>query len=463
MHRSDVQSPIGVAVQNPTALKTNQNRIWWLLALLLLIVNLLAWQRLRLADWLCEMVTMQSDQSDYTQQRLWLDRIERVSPHSAQLALHRARLARFEGDFEKARAELRRARYLGGDPQLADREEWLLLAQSGRIAVAEPELARLLEEGSGEVPEICLAYATGYIRVRNFPAALTLLRGMLQDYPGDARAHAWSGQVYAEIKDVDNAEKSFRTALQLEPENALAALGLGQLLVDSKEFEAAVPYFQTAMQVAQYAPAAASGLAVCWQSLSQPEKAEAILVEALSRFPNDYRLLVEFANLLNERGDFDKAIELLQPEIDHGTLRREIRYAYAIALRSKGRIEEATGHFEYAAEAARMIVDAKAKAPLAADDPRNAELRSAIGAQHLQYGNEEEGLIWLHSALEQQPSLQSAHRSLARHYLAKSQREAKYLGIAQRHLALAGPEFRTSGTPASRTEAPAAAPVSPLP
>lgn len=463
MHRSDVQSPIGVAVQNPAATETSQKRAWWLLALLLLMINLLAWQRLRLADWLCGMVTMQSDQPDYTQQRLWLDRIARVSPHSSQLALHRARLARFEGDFDEARAELRRARYLGSDPLLADREEWLLLAQSGRIAAAEPELGRLLEEGNSDVPEICLAYATGYIRVRNFPAALTLLQGMLQDYPGDARAHAWSGQVYAEIKDVANAEKSFRAALQLQPENALAALGLGQLLVDSKEFEAALPHFQTALQVAQYAPAAASGLAVCWQSLSQPGKAEAVLVDALAKFPNDYRLLTEFANLLNERGDFDKAIELLQPEIDHGTLRREIRYAYAIALRSQGRIEEATGHFEYAAEAARMIVDAKAKAPLASEDPSNAELRSSIGAQHLQYGNEEEGLIWLHSALEQQPNLQTAHRSLARHYLAKSQREAKYLGIAQRHLALAGPEFRTSGAPSSRTEPSAAAPVGPMP
>jgi tetratricopeptide (TPR) repeat protein len=440
----------------PSPTKRNSSRrVWWLLVVLFLLLNGIAWQRVKIAGWVSQMAASKLAQGDAVDAKKWLAYAEKISPQSPLVELRHAQLSRLQGDFDAARKHLQRAKYAGADATMSDREEWLGFAQSGRMSVAEPELGRLMNEANGEEPEICLAYSLGYIRVRNFPAALTLLDAWARDYPQDPRAHAWLGQVYAELQRSADAETAFRQALTLDPVYPLAGLGLGQLLINSKQTEEAIPFLQIALDDPEFGAAAAAGIAACYQSLSRSEDAAAVLDKSLAKFPNDHRILVELANLLAEKGEYAAAIEKLQPSIDAGTKRREIRYAYATALRGVGRIEEATVHFDYAAEAAQQIAAANTRAATAATDPKNAQLRLDVGLTHLKYGNSEDGLTWIHSALELQPDLKEAHRALADYYQSRGFEDAKFLSLAQRHRAIAGPQ------PTNHTQVPNTVPQAP--
>lgn len=420
--------------------RPSSRRLWWLIAVLMILLNVAAWQRKSIARWIGHLAMTRAEKGDEQGAREYLEIAETVSRHAPESQLWLARLERRNGDFGAARQHLQRARYLGIDAERADREEWLAVAQSGRMRLAEPELARLLETAEGDVPEICQAYALGYMRLRDFASALALLGGWAEEYPSDARPHAWIGQIQLELNATAEAEAAFRRALELDPANASAAFGLGQLLADAKRPAEAIPFFRIAVEDEDVGAAAAAGLAAGLQSQNQIADAASALDRALERFPSDHRLLVKKADLFIEKGQYAEAEGLLRPQVDAGSRRRELRYAYAMALRGLGRADEAAEHFAYATEAAEKIAAANQRIVKVSDEPKNAQLRYEIGAAHLQYGNAEDGLLWLHGALEIEPDHRAAHRDLAEYYQAKTSEDPRFISLAQRHRALAGPQ-----------------------
>jgi tetratricopeptide (TPR) repeat protein len=198
-----------------------------------------------------------------------------------------------------------------------------------------------------------------------------------------------------------------------------------------------MPLFEVAANTERFGAAGSVGLASCLQANSRVGQAEEVLRDALARFPDDYRVLVEAANLSNEQGEYSKAESLLEKEIALGSNRREVRYAYAVALRGLGRVDEARVHFDYSAEAATQTAEANRRAADVASRPNDARLRFEIGNIHLRYGNIEDGLIWIHSALEISPDLSHAHDSLARYYESQISRDPRYIPLARKHRLLA--------------------------
>lgn len=423
--------------------RPSSSRLWWLIALLLVVLNILAWQRKSIAGWVGRLAMARASQDHREAANRYLGLADRISHDVPEVALASARLHRRQGDMVGFGRQLRRAQYLGIPAELADRERVLAAAQSGQMSVAGPRLLSLLETAGGDAAEICEAYAKGYMRTRDFQAALTLLDGWATDFPKDARPHAWIGQIQAELRATEAAEAAFRRALELDPTNASAALGLGQLLVDLKRHADAAPLFRIAIADPAVGAAAAVGLANCLQTQSQVDAAAEVLNSALLRFPGDYRLLVEQANLEIEQGRFAEAEAALKPEIDAKSRRREIRYAYAMALRGLGKTDEATQHFDYAAEAANQTAVANRRVGEVVADPDNAELRYEIGETQLRYGNIEDGLMWLQSVLDIDPNHRPTHGALAEYYESEVFRNPRMIALAQRHRLLAGPATRS--------------------
>jgi tetratricopeptide (TPR) repeat protein len=412
-------------------------RLWWLLVLLLLLVNVVAWQRKPIAGWLGQLAFHRAG-SDPSRAQQYITIAQWLSKQSPQVALARARLRRHQTDLDEFRRELQRARYLGIDSELAEREQWLALAQSGNMSVAGPQLVNLLETGGGEEAEISEAFAVGYMRMRDYASALALLGAWANELPNDARPHAWIGQIKSELRASEEAEKAFREALRLDPENAAAALGLGQLLLDLKRSDEAIDFFRIAVSDDEVGASASAGLASALQAQSRPQEAAEVLEVGLNRFPDDYRLLAQKADGLVEQGEYAAAEQLLKSEIESGSRRRELRYTYAVALRGIGRVDEAAEHFAYANEAAERIAAANLRIADVTSDPTNAELRYEIGYAHLTYGNIEDGLMWLRGALEIDPKHHASHRALAEYYSTKTRQHPRYIGLAQRHRIAAG-------------------------
>lgn len=418
-------------------------RLWWLLVVLLVLSNILAWQRKPIASWLGQLALARAG-SDPTQAQQFITVAGWFSTQAPEVALARARLHRHAADLDAFRRELSRARHLGIAADLAERERWLALAQSGQMSTAGSQLLNLLETGGGEEAEISEAFAIGYMRMRDYAAALALLGAWAEELPEDARPHAWIGQIKSELRASDEAEAAFRQALRLDSNNAPAALGLGQLLLDLKRSDEAIEFFRIAVSDDSVGAAASAGLASALQSQSRSEEAAEVLELALERFPDDYRLLAQKADGLVEQGKYSIAEQLLRPEIESGTRRRELRYTYAVALRGVGRLDDAAEHFAYANEAAERIAAANLRIADVAADPTNADLRYEIGHAHLTYGNIEDGLIWLRGALEIDPKHIASHRALAEYFGAISAQHPRYSGLAQRHRIAAGPQPDTS-------------------
>jgi predicted Zn-dependent protease len=307
----------------------------------------------------------------------------------------------------------------------------------------------LLEKAGNEAGEICEAYAKGYMRIRDFNSAISLLEGWANEIPNDARPYAWIGQIQAELQASEPAETAFRKALSIDPANAQAALGLGQLMVDLKKPADSIPFFKIALASKSLGPAAAVGLAGSLQAESRIEEAVQVLNQASERFPNDYRLLVEKANLDIEQGRYAEAEELLRDDVKSGSKRREIRYAYALALRGLGKVEDSVPHFEYAAEAAKETSTANRKVREVADQPDNLQLRYEIGAAHLRYGNTEDGMMWLQSVLNIDPKHQPTHLALAEYYETQVRQNTKAIGLAQQHRIWGGPSPRAEAASAN--------------
>lgn len=409
------------------------NRIWWLVVVLLVFLNFSVWQRKLIADWLGQHAASfaSMDRVRASETLIQLARfLDRESP-CAMVAS--ARIQRRKGDLLGFGRDLRRAKFLGALPKEIQLEKALAVAESGQMGTARPLLLELLETAGGNESEIYESYAKGYMRLRDYNAAIGLLEAWARDFPKDARAHAWTGQVYSELDLVNEAEKAFRRALEFDSANGQASLGLAELLLEQKNPIAAMPLFEVAANTERFGAAGSVGLASCLQADSRVGQAEVVLRNALARFPNDYRVLVGAANLLNERGAYSEAESLLESEIAFGSNRREVRYAYAVALRGMGRIDEARVHFNYSAESATQTAEANRRAADVASRPNDARLRFEIGNIHLRYGNIEDGLIWLHSALELSPDLSEAHESLAQYYESQILRDPRLIPLARKH------------------------------
>jgi tetratricopeptide (TPR) repeat protein len=150
-------------------------------------------------------------------------------------------------------------------------------------------------------------------------------------------------------------------------------------------------------------------------------------------------LVVERASIAVQRGEYATAEALLKPLIDAGNRRREVHYTYATAVRSLDRAEEAAEHFDYASQAAKATADANLRVEEVAGDPYNAELRYEIGDAHLRFGNIEDGLMWLKSALQIDAMHRPSHASLADYYEERIGQNPRFIRLAQRHRALGGP------------------------
>ncbi len=420
-----------------TGRKSSGARIWWMLVVLMILMNLTLWQRPLIAGWLGARALKSASNDDSGAALQYIEWSRFVWRQSPEAAMAEARLARRASKLDEFARQLKRAQYLGIPEERAEREAYLASAQAGQLRLVEGKLSELIETSGSDGPQICEAFAQGYIRMRDYNSALTLLKAWATDYPSDARPYAWIGLINAELQTNEAAEDAFRKALLLDKKNARAAQGLGTLLLELKRPSEAIPYLQTAVENQAVGPEAVVGLASSLQAMSKAEEALAVLEKGSKRFPQNYGILGATADAYIKEGKYGEAEKMLASKIKAGTRRRELRYFYAIALRGLGRTDEAAGHFAYAAEANDKIIEANHRIAQVSERSDDADLRYSIGDTHLRFGNIEDGLMWLNSALEIDPNHRLSHLSLADYYQQNTAENANFIMLAQQHRALA--------------------------
>lgn len=363
----------------------------------------------------------------------WLERAKRISPGNAQTEFLLARLARKRGLQNDTRKHLQTAWELGYSKEAIEREQWLALAQSGQMTLAEQHLAEMLTDPRGDGAEICEAFTVGYLKNRDETKARQLIEVWKADFPNDAQPHYFEGMIFQEVTNWKQAIACYQGALERQPDHAPAALALGECLSAAKRPTEALSAFETAAAHAVDNRAALVGKAKCLQALERHQQARTLLEGIVADSPNHVEASLELAQLELAEGNYAAALQLVEPLSEKHPRNHDLQYVYAVALRNNGQIEAAKPIFEKVTKAQDQLVRAvnlaeKIEGP-------DIDERMQIGKIHYEFGNRQEGVMWLLSVLNYEPQHPEANRLLAEYYETKSNEDATYGRLAKKHRA----------------------------
>jgi Tfp pilus assembly protein PilF len=287
--------------------------------------------------------------------------------------------------------------------------------------------------------EICEAFVTGYIRTYRLNDAERLLIAWLKDSPNQPRALLLRAKLQIDLQNWKSAEKDLRHILSEVPKQAEAADLLAGVLLKQKAPEAALSVLPVAIADPSTSLSARLRQAECYQILGDDPAAEKVLLSVVQEHPDTVQAHLKLGTLKSDAGNFEAAVDELEKALRLAPQSPDVRYALAIALRGAGKDAEAKEHFEYSTRAQEAIARAMNLRDKVLQNPGDAELRCQIGTLLLDHGQTDRGLVWLHSAIEVNPRLTSAHERLADYYASREGESDEFAKLAAAHRKLATP------------------------
>lgn len=385
---------------------------------------------------------------NYRAAESWLAWADRLRGDRATLELLRARIARQRGDTAAMAIQLERATSSGVAAELVTREGWLAAAQTGRLREVEPELKAWLADPGEEGAAICDAYCNGLTAQGRLEEAQWLLDAWQTGFPDDPEPHVKRGRIAEHALAYEGAEREYRQALEKRPGYPPALYALARLLIEQKRSAEALPRFRAcASEEPITAFAAELGVVMCLRTLGQNEEARA-LAERLVDVPQATRqaafalvgfplegdpAALERGRLAAAERDVVTAERWLRQAVERDPYNLDARFAWATALRSLGKQEEAAAEFEQVSLVRKELAKTEAFRTRLMQQPDDVESRYQIGLVYLRYQSPRLGLYWLQTALAYDPHHQPTHQALAEYYEAHQAEQPSYRNLAQHH------------------------------
>ena len=375
------------------------------------------------------------DQQEFERGLWWLEWANQISPTNPTTEFLKARVSRKKGEMREVGVHLQRAVALGYPAELANREQWLALAQSGQMREAETHYGTLLTDARGEEGEICEAFVIGYCKLRHFDKAVQLLGAWVADLPNDPQPHYYWGLIEQERKSWDEAIRHYNQALQSDPTHSQAALAIATCYLEKKQPQEALGYYRMAKDDTRQLTTALVGEAHCLRELGRSDESRETLARALAADPQNSEAILEMSQVELEAAEFGAALPRLESLLKREPHNLDVRFAYATALRGTSKGQEAKEQLQIVSEARAQLIKAGNLAREMAS-PDDVEARYEIGVIHLKYGEPTEGLLWLTSVLDYAPRHTLTHRALAEYYADRAKVDPQYAALAKRHIEL---------------------------
>jgi tetratricopeptide (TPR) repeat protein len=360
------------------------------------------------------------DRRDFAAARARLAQCLQSWPQNAALRLLAARAARREGDYAAAEKHLGLCRQLGEDGDAIDLESAMLIAQRDDPARVEGYLLSRLGEPHSEATLILEALAQGYLKTQRLPEALSCLDRWLEFQADDVQALLWRGQILERWNNLTEAVASYRRAVAADPHHATGRRLLALALARCDRATEAVEQLERLRRQSTDAEVLL-GLARCRRSLGQVDEARRLLDEILAQPGPHAEALSERGKLAFQSGQPVEAEGWLRRALGQAPFERETNYTLYLCLLQQGRKTEAARALE---TVERIRADLQTVSELrrkVAASPRDPSLRCQVGMIFLRNGQTQEGLRWLHSALQLAPDHAEARQALAR-YTRQSQK-----------------------------------------
>jgi tetratricopeptide (TPR) repeat protein len=324
-----------------------------------------------------------------------------------------ARCARRAGRLDEAERHLARCRKVEG----AALEAALLRVQRGQLGDAESYLKRTIAPDHPDAALALEALALGYAKTERLANLLECTALWLQVRPEDPQALTWRGYAWERLRNATEARTCYERAVAADPTYDDARLPLGNLLLQRfKQPREGVEQFENVRQRRPEEPAVLLGLARGYRLLDRLDEAEQAIESLLARHPDRAEALTERGKLALARGQLSEAEGWLRQAATRAADDREALYSLIQCLHQRGQEEEARA---CTARLRKLETDLARMDELIAEigrHPNDPDLRRQAGVICLRYGKDQEGLHWLHSALQAVPSHSATHAVLAEYY-----------------------------------------------
>jgi tetratricopeptide (TPR) repeat protein len=354
---------------------------------------------------------------DYEAARGSLFRYLKARPNSAEAHLLLAQLDRRANDYAGAASHLDACERLGGPSDAVVLERALAAIQNG---VYNPELDRLcyehLKRADSDQFLILEALSQGFVKTYRLKEALACLQRMLVLQPDSSYALRRRAWIYSQWEQHDRAEADFRRALDIDPEDTAARSGLAQILLDIRKNgrEAAVHYER--LWAGKQEGTVALGLARSWRLQGRVTEARRLLDDWLGFYPTDASALAERGRLALDEQATEAGIAFLRRAIELAPYLRDANYTLYLELTKQGRKIEADACQERMKQAEKAREELALLTQRLSAAPDDADLRCRIAQLFLNYGDEEEGVRWLLTILQNHPRHAPSRRVLAEYY-----------------------------------------------
>jgi tetratricopeptide (TPR) repeat protein len=273
---------------------------------------------------------------------LVMERLADQYPDNAEVQFLQARQLRIEGKAVQAKNVLQRAADLGWPKEEVDREEALALSLYD-FRKAEATLEELLDYHPHD-RDVMIALGIGFTRQNLLAKADALANRLVRENPGYGPALCLRGEVRLLRSEREAARQDLTQAMQggdEQPYYSTARKQLANCLLGLGDYQGARELFQAVIAEEPSKPVNYYHLGVCARRLQRWEEAEQAFRDVLRLKPEHLDTLLQMSYLCEERGQWDKALEWIEPIEKQAPDLNAYLQQMAKILNHLGRTEEA--------------------------------------------------------------------------------------------------------------------------
>ncbi len=345
-----------------------------------------------------------------------LEIVEYYRPQDGQALIMAAQAARRGGRPDDARECLRRYRALAGSTPEGRLQGSLQEVQAGDIETNVYELMAKADSGHPAAEQILEALTVGAVEIYHFDQAGFWIHHLLKNFPVNPVGRLIRAQMDDVLGKRDKAAALCRELLADFPNNTKAKTLLAGLLYRAQQFEESANLYGELRAENPDDLRALLGLTKCRTQMGQTEEAGLLVAELTEKFPDVSEALLEAARFAQSQDRRVEAERLLRRAVELAPNDHEVHYQLGLCLERAGKGEEAKFHLEKFKQVEADMVRLDALLKQVVESPKDPAPRLEAGRICLRNNQGDEGLRWLHGALEIAPNNAAIHGALAEYY-----------------------------------------------
>jgi len=350
-----------------------------------------------------------------------LAKLAENAPHRADLQYRLGVAQRRAGNVNLALTFLGRARELGWSSEDVDRQELLVVVQTGQTQMAERLLEEAVQEDTPDevAEEIYEALAVGYIIAYQLRDGERCLDYWIRWQPEAIPPRFLMAGILRRAELSQNAMRTYEEILAIEPEHRPAHMEYAKMLLQGNRIQDAFAHFKYCAEVDPRDPEARLGLAECYNRMGQSQESRAAL-ESVLKDTEDQALLavalVELGRLAIKEQDYEEAVEHLRRAVKIEPLDTTAHFTLGSALVKLDRTAEARVEFDRSKQLRAKFDRLNSIREVLVDAPANPDLRYEAGTILMDLGMKSQGMGWLRTVLLHDRRHRRTHEALAAYF-----------------------------------------------